>query len=226
MKVPADAIIIDSCKDEDKKKKDESAPYHLDESTELFKMPDGQVLCNESEVTGYKAFVVKGVMTYDDVKNGLYLSNVLYRNSYIIKGNCLAVVCAVGSNTQYGMAQEAHIDGTVDEEQTTPLRSLLEKHKVNVSQFTLYFVVMLILLADRFFLYRRLQGEPSQQYNILLDVNHVLPLLISSIALLIAVVPESTNLAHSVCLVNYHYLEVFNTGQIVYQSIKSMELLG
>ena len=43
---------------------------------------------------------------------------------------------------------------------------------------------------------------------------------------MIAIVPEGTSLAHSVCLVSYNYLKELSRGRIVYQTIKSLEILG
>lgn len=106
------------------------------------------------------------------------MSNVLYRSSYIIKGNCRAVVCAVGENTQYGMAQEVSKDGTNYVEQTTPLRKLLEKYQTQVYQKTLYFVVFPILLCNRVLLYNQLMTDGAEKYQILKDMNRVMPLLI------------------------------------------------
>ena len=68
--------------------------------------------------------------------------------------------------------------------------------------------------------------EDAGKYNILDDFNYIMPLLISSIALLMAILPEGTALAHSICLVSYNYLKEISRGRIVYQSINSLEVLG
>ena len=84
--------------------------------------------------------------TVHDFETGYYLSNILYRSSYIIKGDCKAVVCAVGKSTQYGMAQDANNNGTADVEQMTPLRKLLEKYQNTVYKYALYLVVVPIFI--------------------------------------------------------------------------------
>ena len=109
MEIPADAIIID-------KGKEEELSISKQSSQDFFQLEPGSVLLDQSEVTGYKALVLNGIQekktTEHEVKSGYYMSNILFRNSYIIKGNCRAVVCAVGQNTQYGMTQDIYSDGT------------------------------------------------------------------------------------------------------------------
>ena len=96
MRIPADAVIIDSLHHDDT----QSQYSILDD---FFKMEPGSLLLDESEVTGYRTFILKGKQTHryskQDIDSDLFISNILYRNSYVIKGSCKAVVCAVGSNT-------------------------------------------------------------------------------------------------------------------------------
>lgn len=56
MHVPADAIIVDQCTQQDH-------GYAPTNAQDFFQLEPGSVLLDESEVTGYKAFVLKGVQS-------------------------------------------------------------------------------------------------------------------------------------------------------------------
>ena len=67
-------------------------------------------------------------------------------------------MCAVGSNTQYGMAQEFTTDGTAEMEETTVLKNLLNVYQNTVYHYSLYLVMLPILITNRYFVYMDLSN--------------------------------------------------------------------
>ena len=86
MMIPCDSIIIEI----------DSSSIHIP-----------QVECNESEVTGVRTMQIKRKLplSKEEAEHlaDTNLSNVLYAQSYIIKGKGKSIVCAVGHRTQFGM---------------------------------------------------------------------------------------------------------------------------
>ena len=108
MIIPADSILLQAGHSmNDLMEKSEDEIYIESQAN--------QVVCNEENITGDQNFKRKTVIfqkSVDDFyhfyrsqgKNPTGVSNVLYARSHVVKGTGLAIVCAVGKNTQYGMS--------------------------------------------------------------------------------------------------------------------------
>lgn len=84
-----------------------------------------------------------------DHKKDDNLSNVLYAKSYIVKGQGIAIVCAVGPNTQYGIPDD-NIFSSVDniKNEKTKFRDVIDDYALYMAKlcknFGIFFVLFFI----------------------------------------------------------------------------------
>lgn len=204
-----------------------------------------KLICNDEPVTGKQRLTTKTVIISKSVEEFMQrrknqsvqsrkqISNVLYANSYVVKGQGTAVVCAVGANTQYGMfhsSNQEDMHGHIMDEKME-FSDVLDSYCVYVGHLvhTFAFCYMIIIMAMHE--YYQLDTElgikkPKDHYNSEERFCVFLNQTIVVLCLMIAVIPEALSLAVIQCISEYSSLELFSKGKIVFKNMKSLEKIG
>jgi len=103
-----------------------------------------RVECNEELVTGLQSQQAKDIVTMEGL--GEEISNVLYAKSFVVRGEGLAVVCAVGSRTQAGMPAMIPHDSELNNE-TSHLRRMFARYSLKLGSYSNYIVILIILIV-------------------------------------------------------------------------------
>ena len=151
------------------------------------------IACDESGLTGEAESVEKEVcneQNYDSNPNPFLLGKTL-----LISGQGLALICAVGSNTRSGMAEEK----LNIEDQATPLQNKLETIANTVGLVGMY-VAALTFIAMTLQYVIRTMIDPNQSFGVSSTLQNLTNFLIIGITIVVVAVPEGLPLAVTISL--------------------------
>lgn len=95
---------------------------------------------DESSLTGESIPVSKSIITLDDNTPLSLRKNMVYFGTHIVYGRCLAVVCGVGMNTEFGLIAESLNN---DETEITPLQKKID----DISKFLSFIIFIIIIIV-------------------------------------------------------------------------------
>ena len=148
-------------------------------------------------------------MAYKNFSRDCEISNVLYSMSYIASGEGMAVVCAVGANTQFGLYLTSKYSiESLNLAEEIKFHNILENYSVKISKMS-YFIGFLFGVCICCRRYAEDIGYiPSGSYTDYSEGDNalflfVLNLLIIMLTLIIACIPEAITLSVIYCLSEY-----------------------
>ena len=143
-------------------------------------------------------------MPIDRFENKVFqnnLSNILYKDSHVLSGNGWAVVCVVGDRTQVGMKIEEELKITTTKDliqMSDGLQELTDNYANFVTKMLMVFVGLLIgvflYLNEDFF-----SKINKNQYD-----DEMANMVIRSLILLIAVIPEAVPFIQYTSIMSCH----------------------
>ncbi|MGM9834277.1 MAG: cation-translocating P-type ATPase [Bacilli bacterium] len=123
---------------------------------------------DESSLTGESIPVSKNIITLDEDTPLSLRKNMIYSGTHIVYGKCLAVVCEIGMNTEFGIIAKSLNKG---EKEITPLQKKIDE----ISKFLSLIIAVIIVIV--FFM------------GIVKGMN-IMEVIILSISLAVAAIPE------------------------------------
>jgi len=123
---------------------------------------------DESSLTGESIPVKKNIITLDENTPLSSRKNMIYSGTHIVYGKCLAVVCEIGMNTEFGLIAKSLND---EEKEITPLQKKID----GISKFLSLIIVIIIVIM---FLIGIVRGMG------------VVEVIMLSISLAVAAIPE------------------------------------
>ena len=123
---------------------------------------------DESSLTGESIPVSKNIITLDENIPLSSRTNMIYSGTHIVYGKCLAIVCEIGMNTEFGLIAKSLND---EEKEITPLQKKID----GISKFLSFIIAIIIVIM---FLIGIIKG---------MDIMEVIML---SISLAVAAIPE------------------------------------
>lgn len=236
MIIPADSILIQaghSMNDLMQKTEDE---IYIESQSNV-------IICNEENITGDQHFKKKTVIFQKNVddfyhfyrsqgKNPTGVSNVLYARSHVVKGTGLAIVCAVGKNTQYGMSLSQDIldvQGNIINEENE-LKDILDAYTMKVGTYAYWIsLLFLVLMVAREALEEHgvIESFTREERNSKAEkLHYFLNVFMYAIVLIVVIVPGALPLSVVYCLSEYSNLELFDQGKIIFKSIKCLDYMS
>jgi magnesium-transporting ATPase (P-type) len=188
MKVPADCILIDGT----------------------------DISCDESAMTGEPDNVDKEAVTDETIQSGP--NPFMLAKTLIISGQGIAMVGAVGTNTQTGQAEEK----LTIEDEATPLQMKLETIANEIGKIGCY-VAILTFIANSVNLVIRTMSTDLEVFSFV-TLDELVSYLIISISLIIAAVPEGLPLAVTISLA-FSVMQMKKENNLVRQ-LSASETMG
>lgn len=189
MKVPADCIVIDG--------------------TDL--------ATDESSMTGEPDNMEKVGITSDNFE---YNPNpFMYAATLVISGQGTALVCAVGTNTQSGMAEEK----LNIEEEATPLQLKLETIANTIGKVGVY-VAILTFIAMTVNLVVSCLTTPGKELVSINSLNEIVKFLIIAVTVIVVAVPEGLPLAVTISLA-FSVIQMKKDNNLV-RKLEASETMG
>lgn len=184
-----------------------------------FKCSSEIMLLNEKEITGddnYKPKMPIDFTTADEyekaytsLKRHKELSNVLYAGSIVASGEGVAVVCAVGPNTQLGMfVKSVFQPNNTNVNDEMKISGLLDEYLSKCTNFS--YVIISVLFG--FMVLNRLLTKKYESIEMNLD--YYLNAIIVSFCLLMALVPEALYMTMTKSLGEFTQLKLFKEQKL------------
>ena len=160
--------------------------------------------CDESALTGESVSVEKNDRRIHDNKVALgNMSNTLFGSTFVVRGNCSAVVTAVGMNTEMGKIAAMLQSGKAGK---TPLEKSLDKLGKIISAFVLAVTAIIFVMG----IFVRDEG--------------ILKNFMTSVAVAVAAIPEG--LPAVVTIIMDMGVQRMSKKGVVIRKLKSVETLG
>ena len=160
--------------------------------------------CDESALTGESVAVEKNSKRIHGNKVALGgMTNTLFGSTYVVSGNCTAVVTAVGMQTEMGKIAEMLKDG---KQGPTPLEKSLSKLGKAITYFVLAVTVLIFIL-----------GVAIRQDGILKN-------FVTAVAVAVAAIPEG--LPAVVTIIMSMGVQRMSRRHVIIRKLKSVETLG
>lgn len=160
--------------------------------------------CDESALTGESVSVEKNDRRIHDNKVALgSMSNTLFGSTFVVRGNCSAVVTAVGMNTEMGKIAAMLQSGKAGK---TPLEKSLDKLGKIISAFVLAVTAIIFVMG----IFVRDEG--------------ILKNFMTSVAVAVAAIPEG--LPAVVTIIMAMGVQRMSKKGVVIRKLKSVETLG
>ncbi len=175
------------------------------------------ISCDEAAMTGEPDNMDKDWITEANVNTNP--DPFMLAKTLIISGQGIAMVCAVGANTQSGQAEEK----LTIEEEATPLQLKLETIANEIGKIGVY-VSILTFIANTVNLVIRTMSEQDSQLVSMDTVNELVNFLIISVSLIIAAVPEGLPLAVTISLA-FSVMQMKKENNLVRQ-LSASETMG
>jgi Ca2+ transporting ATPase len=152
-----------------------------------------EIAIDESNVTGESEHIKKFPLEDKDSKN--VPSPILLADTMVVLGKGLAVVCAVGINTQTGEVEEKLF---TDDDEGTPLQQKLERVADFIGKIGVYVALATLLaLIVNIFLNRILSNLPLFTVE---TTDQIVNSFIIAITVVVVAVPEGLPLAVTLSL--------------------------
>ena len=151
------------------------------------------VAADESAMTGEPDQVEKSSVTHENFHHNP--NPFLLGNTLIVSGQGLALVCAVGTNTRSGMAEEK----LQIEDEITPLQAKLETIADQIGKVGVY-VAILTFLAMTANLAITIYMDDSKKYMTVETLNKMIDFVIIAVTVIVVAVPEGLPLAVTISL--------------------------
>lgn len=228
MVIPADCILIQAGHPKQEVKNDELRFKSMWSSSET-------MLVNEKDLTGEENYKVKlpndfeVVQDYQDAfencADHFTASNVLYAQTCVVSGQGVAVVCAVGPHTQYGIQLQSKFSMSRLDIDDLKISVYLDGYMSFYSHASYYFLMSFLMFVwCRKFLqsYGYILNEQQEESK----TQFVLNSMVIVICLLIAVIPEALFLTIYKCISEFASLRIFLDKKLVFKDISTFEKLA
>ena len=161
------------------------------------------LLVDEAILTGESIPVLKN---NDVINNDVLIndrSNMIYSGCDIIKGKCLAIVCATGRDTELGKISQSLIE---EKDVPTPLQKRIEEISFTLTKIILFIIAFIFI------------------YNIFIMHDNILKVIMLSICLMVSAIPEGLPAVITITL--SIGAKAMAKRKTVIRTISSVETLG
>lgn len=154
MMVPADSILIQTGYNSINNESKKQDLYSIIVQEELVNGDHGYKYKRVIEDLDSAQCSSDRIINKDEGKEVHNLSNVLYAKSYIVKGQGIAIVCAVGPNTQYGIPVDNIFSGVDSiKNEKTQFRDVIDDYALYMAMLCKNFGIFFVLFFISFKFY-------------------------------------------------------------------------